>query len=347
MTETEGRPYVPRHAKRIEEPKASDAEIILEDVPAAEPPKQEIIENEIPLPVPETTDESRSAPERRKRLLALVLAAAAISVFLFFTSGNRTENPSEEGSEEIIIPANPMDPGLRKMWLDSEAINPDYVGLIIFDSGLIDLPFVQAKDVYRDDGSLYVFYTKEGQLVEDPTGFSGNDVYIWTNWKTGKYDLYDEGGSVFMDYRNALEDQNLIIYGHHYARDYDPSGSKQFSALDILLDEENYADNKSLKLILDNEIREYEVVSVFVIDVLDDDMIQAIRTDPKRDLSGNEDPEYEESFYSLIRELSRYDTGTAIGEEDHLLTLVTCLEHQPRYRQIIVCRETGRELFDG
>ena len=93
-----------------------------------------------------------------------------------------------------------------------------------------------------------------------------------------------------MDYRNTLDDQNLIIYGHHYARDYDPSGSKQFSALDILLDEENYGDNKSLELILDNEIRRYEVAAVFVIDILDDDEIQVIRTDPKRDLSGNEDP---------------------------------------------------------
>ena len=337
MTETEGRPYVPRHAKRIEEP----------IIPVVETVEEEAAAEEIPAALPEEKIDDRIHFKGKKRLLLPVLAVVAVSVFLFFISGNRTENPSDEGSEEIIVPANPMDPSLRKMWLDSEAINPDYVGQIVFDSGLIDLPFVQAKDVYKEDGSLYVFYTKEGQLVEDPTGFSGNDVYIWTNWKTGEYDLYNEGGTVFMDYRNTLEDQNLIIYGHHYARDYDPSGSKQFSALDLLLDEENYADNKSLRLILDNEIREYEVAAVFVIDVLDDDEIQAIRTDPKRDLSGNEDPEYEESFYSLIRELSRYDTGTAIGEEDYLLTLVTCLEHQPRYRQIIVCRETGRELFDG
>ena len=337
MTETEGRPYVPRHAKRIEEP----------IIPVVETVEEEVAAEEIPAALPEEKIDDRIHFKGKKRLLLPVLTVVAVSVFLFFISGNRTENPSDEGSEEIIVPANPMDPRLRKMWLDSEAINPDYVGQIVFDSGLIDLPFVQAKDVYRDDGSLYVFYTKEGQLVQDPTGFSGNDVYIWTNWKTGEYDLYDEGGSVFMDYRNTLEDQNLIIYGHHYARDYDPSGSKQFSALDLLLDENNYADNKSLKLILDNEIRSYEVADVFVIDILDDDEIQVIRTDPKRDLSGNEDLEYENNFYSLIRELSRYDTGTAIEEDDYLLTLVTCLEHQPQYRQIIVCRETGRELFDG
>jgi hypothetical protein len=344
MTETERKPYVPRHAKKIEGPSVHETE---EEITVIETVQEESAEEEIPAALPEGETDDRTISNGKKKLMVLVFILSAVFIFLFFISGNRPENPSDEGDEEIRIPSNPMDPKLRKMWLSNEAINEDYVGQIVFDSGLIDLPFVQARDVYRDDGSLYVFYTKEGQLVEDPSGFSGNDVYIWTNWKTGKYDLYDEGGSAFMDYRNALEDQNLIIYGHHYARDYDPSGSKQFSALDLLLDENNYADNRSLKLILDNEIRSYEVAAVFVIDILKDDEIQVIRTDPKRDLSGNEDPEYDESFYSLIRTLSSYDTGTAIGEDDRLLTLVTCLEHQPQYRQIIVCRETGRELFDG
>ena len=112
-----------------------------------------------------------------------------------------------------------------------------------------------------------------------------------------------------------------------------------------MLDQDSFSDNSTLRLILDNEIRRYEVAAVFVIDILDDDEIQVIRTDPKRDLSGNEDSGYEENYFSLIRDLSRYDTGTIIGEDDRLLTLVTCLEHQPQYRQIIVCRETGVELY--
>ncbi|MBQ6477753.1 MAG: class B sortase [Erysipelotrichaceae bacterium] len=337
MTETERRAYVPRHAKKIEEP----------IIPVIETIEEEAAEEEIPAALPEEKIDDRTASDHKKRFLVPVFVLLAVFIFLFFAGGNRTGNPSGEDSEETVIPSNPMDPKLRKMWLDNEAINEDYVGQIVFDSGLIDLPFVQAKDVYRDDGTLYVFYTKEGQLVEDPTGFSGNDVYIWTNWKSGKYDYLDEGGSVFMDYRNTLDDQNLVIYGHHYARDWDPSGSKQFSSLDILLDEENYEDNRSLKLILDEEIREYVVTNVFTISILNDYQIQCVRTDMDRDLSGNDDEGFFEEFIDYMNQISAYRTEEKLDSEDHILTLVTCLEHRPEYRQIIVCKEISRELFDG
>ena len=346
MTENENRPYVPRHARKVEEPVVPVPETAKE-IPVAETGKEEATAEDVSAALPETTKDDRSIPNRKKRLLMFALAVSAVSVFLFFICGNKAKNASDEDIVEIQIPSNPMDFELRKMWLDNEAINEDYVGQIVFDSGLIDLPFVQAKDVYREDGSLYVFYTKEGQLVEDPTGFSGNDVYIWTNWKTGEYDYSDEGGSVFMDYRNGLDDQNLVIYGHHYARDYDPSGSRQFSPLDLLLEEENYEENRTLKLILDREIREYVVTNVLTISILDDYQIQIVRTDMDRDLSGNDDEGFFEEFIEYMNEISAYRTGEELDPDDRILTLVTCLEHRPEYRQIIVCRETCRELFDG
>ena len=345
MTETDNKPYVPRHAKKIKEPVPVPE--IIEEIPAVETIDEDAAEEEVPAALPEEKIDDRTAPDRKKRLLVFVSVAALVFICLIFPNGNKAENPSYEDSEEIMIPSNPMDPELRKMWLDNEAINEDYVGQIVFDSGLIDLPFVQARDVYREDGTLYVFYTKEGQLVEDPTGFSGNDVYIWTNWKTGQYDYSDEGGSVFMDYRNTLDDQNLIIYGHHYARDYDPSGSKQFSPLDVLLDENNYEKNRYLKLILDEEIREYVVTNVFTISILNDYQIQCVRTDMDRDLSGNDDEGFFEEFIDYMNQISAYRTGEKLDPKDHILTLVTCLEHRPEYRQIIVCREINRELFDG
>lgn len=39
-----------------------------------------------------------------------------------------------------------------------EAINDDYVGQIVFDSGLIDLPFVQADNLYDSNGNYYKFF---------------------------------------------------------------------------------------------------------------------------------------------------------------------------------------------
>lgn len=232
-----------------------------------------------------------------------------------------------------------MDNSLHDLWLSNRSINEDYIGQIVFDSGLIDLPVVQAKDVCGEDGTLHTFYTEDGQLVRDPTGFNGNDVYIWTNWKTKEYDPRGEGGSVFMDYRNELSDQNIIIYGHHFARNYDPSGTRQFTPLDLLLEEENYEENRSLKLILENEIREYVITNVFRISILDEHQIQIVRTDMDIDLSGNDDPGFFKEFIEYIDGISLYDTGEKLKADDHILTLITCIQHQPEFRQIIVCRE--------
>ncbi len=262
---------------------------------------------------------------------------------LFITSNSWT-GIAETGNEKTVLSEeeNHTDYSLNDIWLSNKEINEDYIGQIVFNSGLIDLPVIQAKDVYRKDGTLYTFYTEDGQLVKDPTGFNGNSVYIWTSWKTGGYDPKGEGGSVFMDYRNELDDQNIIIYGHHFARDYDPQGNRQFTPLDLLLKEENYEANRSLKLILENETREYVITNIFRISVLNDYQIQVVRTDMNRDLSGNDDPFFFEGFIDYMDEISLYETGEKLNADDHILTLITCIQHQPELRQVIVCRETEK-----
>ncbi|MBQ1788465.1 MAG: class B sortase [Erysipelotrichaceae bacterium] len=247
--------------------------------------------------------------------------------------------PVKTNLTETAKKADPMPSEYRDIWIENKAINSDYAGQIIFDSGLIDLPFVQAKDVYDENGNAYVFYTAEGETVADIEEYTGNDVYIWKNWKTGAYDRYGEGGSVFMDYRNSLDDRNLIIYGHHFARDYDPSGSKQFTPLDLLLKKENYDRNSSLKLVLDNEIRTYEVRVVLIIDAREEEQLEIVSTDVNHDMESFKD------YAALIEKLSVYDTGKRIREKDSLLTLITCVEHRPELRQAVICSEISRKVY--
>ena len=279
---------------------------------------------------------------RKKSLYGMVFFLFCITGLLYliclFITSNSWISLAEARSEEkdFIEETEHID---NDVWLLNRSINEDYVGQIVFDSGLIDLPIVQAKDVYREDGTLYTFYTEDGQLVRDPTGFNGNSIYIWTNWKTKEYDPHGEGGSVFMDYRNELSDQNIIIYGHHFARDFDPEGTRQFTPLDLLLEEDNYKTNSSLKLILENETREYVITNIFRISVLDDYQIQIVRTNMDRDLSGNNDPGFYEEFIEYMDEISLYDTGEQLKADDRILTLITCLQHQPELRQIVVCRQ--------
>lgn len=302
-----------------------------------------------PVESQEETDIHEPSGNSRKQII--IIALIGILLVGAYAVWGRIKSPVETKQEpEPIEEAEPVSSSMpseyKDEWLKNKAINSDYIGNIIFDSGLVDLPIVQATDVYNRNGNLYSFYSEEGELVEDPEGYTGNDVYIWTNWKTGEYDPYGDGGSVFMDFRNNLKDQNLIIYGHHFARDFDPSGSKQFTPLDTLLEEEHYEANKNLKLILNYEIREYVITNVFVIDADNEYESNIMRRNMNEDYSGNPDSGFYEEFISYVDSISRYDTGEQLYEEDKILTLVTCIQHQPQYRQIVICKETGRTLYE-
>ncbi|MBQ6148553.1 MAG: sortase [Oscillospiraceae bacterium] len=310
-----------------------------------EPEKEQEVPAEIPPVIVNQGDSRRQIMMAVFILLMLIGVFAGISYIKNGPLFVKEEPVIEETPPEIEEPSV-MDPALRDKWLANKAINSDYVGNIVFDSGLIDLPFVQATSVYKKDGEMYTFYTEDGLLVEDPEDYTGNDVYIWTNWKTGQYDRYGEGGSVFMDFRNNLNDQNLIIYGHHYARDWDPLGQKQFTPLDLLLEEKNYEENKSLKLILDNEIREYVITDVFTINIDNDYELNIMRRNMNEDLSGNPEPGFFREFIGYISGINFYPIEETLTEDDRILTLVTCLQHQPQYRQIIMCRETKRTVYE-
>ena len=289
--------------------------------------------------------------ERNRKGIVFAIAAAIFVLVLFIGGSallNKNKNDVPEEPVEVIVEDNtpePMPAELKNEWLANKAINPDFVGSIKFDSGLIDLPFVQAKDVYDRNGKPYTFYTEDGALVEDVDEYTGNDVYIWANWKTGEYDRYGEGGSVFMDYRNNLADQNIIIYGHHFARDWDPSGSRQFTPLDALLEEVNYEANRTLKLILNNEIREYVITNVFTIDIENDYELNILRRNMNEDYSGNADPGFFNEFIRYIDGINRYPIGEKLNEGDSILTLVTCMQHQPELRQIIIAKETEKTVY--
>ena len=290
--------------------------------------------------------------ERNRKGIVFAIAVAIFVLVLFIGGSallNKNKNDVPEEPVEVIVEDNtpePMPAELKNEWLANKAINPDFVGSIKFDSGLIDLPFVQAKDVYDRNGKPYTFYTEDGQLVDNVDDYTGNDVYIWTNWKTGEYDRYDEGGSVFMDFRNNLKDQNIIIYGHHFARDWDPSGSKQFTPLDALLEEGNYEVNKSFQLVLDNEIREYVITNVFTISIDNDYELNIMRRDMNEDYSGNPDPGFFKGFIEYIDKANKYPISEQLNTEDNIVTLVTCMQHQPELRQIIIAKETNRAIYE-
>lgn len=261
-------------------------------------------------------------------LTAVTLVLASLFGYMFYTNASNTPSVNP-GPGPVIINNDDDYPEYRKLWDDNHKINSDYVGDLFFDSGLINVSFVQAKSVYKENGDMYTFYTEDGRLVTNPAGYTGNDVYIWTYWKTGEYDYNDNGGSVFMDYRNNIDDQNVIIYGHHFSVWNDETRKKAFTPLEQLMEKKNYNANQTVTMILENEIRKYELVYVYEFDARQDKFFndfQYWRTDYNYDdYSGTRDSEYYANYIKAIESEKLYDTGKKLTTNDKTLTLQTCI----------------------
>ena len=111
--------------------------------------------------------------------------------------------------------------------------NSDFVGWIKFDSGLINLPFMQNGDYYlRRD------FNKE----------------------------YNTCGTPYMNPDQDFSSQNITIYGHYVYADE----MAMFTPLDKLRDESNYEENKIFRLYLDGEVRTYQIAAVVEYDIYGD-----------------------------------------------------------------------------
>ena len=283
-----------------------------------------------------------------------IILCLSIVLGLLLTGAFNPKKPVEPETPPIEVIE--IDPGeiekkkYRENYDSNKEINPDYVGDIFFDSGLLSVNFVQAKSVYKDNGEPYQFYTENGNLVTDPEGYNGNDVYIWTYWKTGEFDYNDNGGSTFMDYRNYLSDQNIIIYGHHFSVWNDETRSKAFTPLEKFLEKENYEANKYVTLVLEHEIRKYVVAAVYNFDATDDsyfDDFQYWRTNyAYDDYTDTIDNDYYSRYIDNVRRVQLYDTGIEWGTNDRTLTLQTCISgYTGELFEILVLKELSVESY--
>ena len=195
---------------------------------------------------------------------------------------------------------------LNEQWDADYYVNQDFIGYIKVGN-LIDLPFVQGKT---------------------------NDTYLRRDWYTMNY---DEEGSIFLDYRNYLDDQNVIIYGHYVYSSYEPSGTHKFTPLKGLLEQANYEDNKYITLQLKDEIRTYEIAIVFYIDTYEIDGYRYPYDGYEYYLTEYED-DYFDYYISNAYNAAFYDTNVEVTKEDKLLTLQTCVENHDNLREIVLAK---------
>lgn len=152
-----------------------------------------------------------------KKYLFVLIVIVFIIAYVYVKPYNEYSFPNETIKDEYY-----------SLWDDFYDRNNDYIGHIVFDSNIINLPVVQSYD---------------------------NDYYLRRSF--GKE--YDIKGTPFIDYRCSLNDQNIIIYGHYIRK-----GSKEmFTPLEKLIDNR---DNDYVELKLRSSIRRYELISIIIVD---------------------------------------------------------------------------------
>ena len=259
--------------------------------------------------------------KKTKRLIAILMVCIVlliVAVFVLVTSDKKEVSASEEEPIMDVIEEEVKysDDYYRDFYKSQKEINEDYVGQLFFESGLIVQPFVQGKT---------------------------NGAYLRTDWINGKYDVE---GSNFMDYANTLDDENLVIYGHYVFEYLDPTLTHKFTPLEQLLSKENYEDNKIIYLLLENEIREYEIASVFYAQLIKDGEYYYTQDDQQYYLTSFSD-EYFDIYHQSVKEVEQYKTGLDFTKDDKLLTLQTCTRNREDLREIVIAVEKNVYKLDG
>lgn len=268
-------------------------------------------------------DEVLDVNKNTKKLLVVLLVCVALLIVagaVLLGIGEKEPVIEDEPVIEVIEKEEPeveyTDDYYREFYKSQKEINEDYVGQIFFKSGLIVQPFVQGKT---------------------------NGTYLRTDWTNMKYDVE---GSNFMDYANTIDDENIVIYGHYVFEYLDPTLTHKFSPLEQLLSKENYEDNKTIYLLLEDEIREYEIASVFYAQLVKDGEYYYTQDNQQYYLASFSD-DYFETYHQAVKEVEQYKTGLDFTRNDKLLTLQTCTRSREDLREIVIAVEKNVYKLDG
>ena len=259
-------------------------------------------------------------------LIILLLLCISLGFYILFKTDTKKE-------DEIIIDDNPtIDeqievkqtfPYFSKEEFNSyKDINDDYIGQVIFKSGIINEPVVYSK--------TYAYYLRRNLKEE-----------------------YSIQGTIYLDDRNTLDDQNLILYGHYTREEftdyeeYIPGVRPRFSNLELLLDEDNYIDNKEVYLYLEDEIRTYEIVAVYNCPLIQDEEgnYSYVEDGYEYYITNYSLDEFNE-YKNIIEKAMLYDTKQDYSYDDKFLTLQTCVEGRKDIREIVLCKQIKVESIE-
>lgn len=193
----------------------------------------------------------------------------------------------------------------------SESVFIDKVA-VINDDEIVESQLNEIEEIrnnYNNNdviGKITITDTNINEVI-----FQGDNNSYYLNHNG--YNDYDQYGEVFLDYRIDLNSsRKILIFGHNSSR-----GKTAFSELENYYDKSFYDNHKYITITFDNEIRNYEIFSVYV--ETSDWSYMNLKFNSNND------------WYSHILKLknnSLYDTGVDIEEDDEILILQTCSYNQ-------------------
>jgi len=228
--------------------------------------------------------------------IAAALAVAGIGTAVWHSQAGKsaaaeTAAASTSASASAALPSASAD----STYAERSAVNPDYIGELSFESGLVDQNIVQSTD---------------------------NEKYLNLSW-----DLQSSThGAAFLDYRNSLTDENLIIYGHFVYADE----SLMFGPLHKLKDQANYEANQYIDLKLADETRKYQVTDVYYYTMDSEELMYYYIA---------YDADYFKSYMDAVHATEFYSTGIDLTTSDHILTLQTCVRDEDNLRLIVLAKQ--------
>ena len=175
-------------------------------------------------------------------------------------------------------------------------INTDIVGWLKIDKSNINYPIMQRK--------------------------SNPNYYLRRNF----YKEYSQWGTPFLARSCDMEkSDNLIVYGHHIR------GNKMFGELENYRKKSYYEEHKNIKIYTLNDIKEYEIISVF----------QTIAYTGFRyyDYINMQDESEFNAFVSKCKELAFFDIKDTAKYGDKLLTLSTCDYTSKNSRLVVIAKQ--------
>ena len=165
-----------------------------------------------------------------------------------------------------------------------------------------------------------------GELVyESVVKSQDNDDYTHMNIKREPYGE----GTVFLDYRNQMDDMNLILYGSTVFSDE----GLRFGPLHQLTQTHLYVEHKDIVFELEQEKRVYEIIALVHFHVNETDVDYSRLSYTEEEL---------EVYENYLNEHNLVTNDVQLSPEDHLLTIQTDIKDKQDSKLVVVAKEMNR-----